>query len=152
MKKLKYVRQLDYQGCSIACMAMIVGMKYFELREFLWNSRKRVDFRYNGPKGMSGQIGLYEGEFKDVLEKLFDIKTRAIQFQSIGKLRKHCLLLICRIDDMSNRHYLVFDAKARKILDPSGCVFNNKLQITKDADGRSPVFSDYNVSHCLEIQ
>ncbi|KKL84766.1 hypothetical protein LCGC14_1961500, partial [marine sediment metagenome] len=38
----KIVKQLDRYGCTIACLSMILGIQYFELREILHKKVRRL--------------------------------------------------------------------------------------------------------------
>lgn len=135
MKILKLVKQLDECGCTIACMSMITGIPYFEMR-----SRLHLECPDAMKDGTTNYklIGLHCTEEKEFLEKIFGIPCRFIKFLSLNKLKKHCILSICGLKGEGG-HSVVFDAKTRCILNP--------------LDGEEiKDLSEYNVKHCIEIQ
>ena len=137
MKTLKLVKQLDECGCTIACMSMITGIPYFEMR-----SRLHLECSEEVQDGIINheKIGLSCVEEQAILERIFEIPCRFIKFLSLNELRKHCILTIC---DLKGRgyHSVVFDAKTRSILDP----WNGK-------EIKGAYLNEYNVKCCIEIQ
>ncbi len=153
MRELKHVLQLDNKGCTIACMAMIVDMRYFELRQLLSDNDKTIPYAYNKLRGKDGHIGIYSSEFRDILKRLFNIESNWIQFTSTRSLKKHCVLYINKIDQHpgGGSHCMVFDAVQRKILDPSK---ENGWNIGQNLIARHKKLGTHknNVHQCLEIQ
>lgn len=135
MKTLRLVKQLDECGCTIACMSMITGIPYFEIR-----SRLHSECSDAMKAGITDYklIGLYCTEQQEFLEKIFGIPCRFIKFLSLNKLKKHCILSVCGLRGQGC-HSIVFDAKIRCILDP----WNGKE--IKDLD-------KHNVKCCIEIR
>ena len=135
MEEIKQVIQLDKYGCTIACMAMILDMQYFDLRKILHEKIDRLTGRTN-PEF----IGLNCGPMKDALETMFDVQCRFIKFESLGDLRKHCILFICPLGGCYVFvHTVIYDAQQKRLIDP---------------DQRDTIASleNYNVVCCLEIQ
>lgn len=133
MRQLKLVKPLDMSGCSIACLATITNRSYFSTREVLHRDVARL----KGVCVPSDHIGLYAEELSKVLTNSFKRPCREIKFISLKKLKKHCILIIHFPDWPKHRtHALVFDAKKRRILDPS-CVITS--------------LDNCSVRHCLEI-
>lgn len=115
MRKLELVKQVDYQGCTIACLSMIVGVPYFPLREILHLKVQRLKNAIAFKR-----IGLYPDEFNKILFDQFNISSRFIRFVSLRDLKKHCVLFMRPIVFDATEHAVVYDAVARCILDPTG--------------------------------
>ncbi len=134
MRKLKPVKKLDQYGCSLACIAMITGKSYFDIRDAAHKHMPRLQnvwVNFN-------MIGLYGNEMIGFLKSQFGITSRFVKFASLNTLKKHCILLVCKLDgDRTHGHGVVFDAKSRSILDPDCQISHLK---------------NYNVFCCLEIQ
>lgn len=135
-KSLKLIYQLDPQGCGYACIAMITGKKYFQIREFASEiipslSAEKIGMYISSP-------GLLTNQVKSVLEYL-KIKCRWIKFESLNKLKHNAILFICSITDGDSigGHAIVFDKTNKKLLDPG---FGNKISL-----------NNYNIYSCLEI-
>ncbi len=149
MKKLKRVIQADGKGCTIACLSMITGMKYFEMRQCLYDNARRIIYANNLVASVDGTVGLFHHELKEALKTLFNIDSQWIQFTSIAALKKHCILFLGDLGH-TGQHVVVFDAKARKILQPArGWTTNHKIH-TKNTCGK--FVHKNNVCNCLEIQ
>lgn len=152
IKKLKYVEQLDPSGCTIACLAMIVDKKYFELRDFLNDKKQQVIncllkenvyFPHFYKDHTSSRIHFYGQEIMNILETIFQIKSRFIEFRSMENLVNHCVLTVSDIKGckICSSHAVLYDARKKIILDPSshfGSRLNNNLV-------------GHNVVTCLEI-
>jgi len=115
-RQLEFIEQLDQYGCTIACMAMIVGMSYFELREMM--HRKMDKFRHGFVK--PGNIGFGCIEFKLYLKQWFGISSEFIKFCDLDDLKQHCVLWIAPLTGpYTYIHAVVFDSCTRRILDPN---------------------------------
>ncbi len=148
MKELKRIEQLDAKGCTIACVAMIARMEYFELRQLLWDKRKEIRYQLNGRNGIDGNIGFYHEETRGILLSLFKLDSEWIQFKGLENMDHHCILTLTSIDptvvELGGGHAVVFDAGQQKILNPCSRVIYNDL--TTDTE------VSFNVAYCLEIQ
>ena len=134
MKKLKHVKKLDQNGCTFACIAIITGKSYFEIRDA---AHKYVPRLYNIWVDHHF-LGLYAQEIIDFLKSGFGIQSKLIKFVSLRALKKHCVLFICPLNgDRRYGHGVVFDAKKCCIIDPD--------EILED-------LKDWNVFCCIEIQ
>lgn len=134
MKKLKHIKKLDQYGCVLACLAMITGKSYFEIREAVHKSVPRFKNTWSN----SQVIGLLSLEMINFLKLEFNISGKHIKFRSLRALKRHCILLILPLDgNITLGHGVVFDAKARCILDP---------------DCKLSDLKDYNIYCCIEIQ
>jgi len=131
------VQQMDERGCTIACMAMITGVHYFDVRKVLHEHVDRLSQNVLDPT--LGSIGVYCDEMQKVLEEHFGVKSKFVKFESLDALRKHCVLFICPVNWRypGSGHAVVFDALQRRILDPSRESIDN--------------IGEYNVYCCLEI-
>ena len=137
MEKIKPIKQLDKKGCTIACMAMVTDKSYFEIRAILHDEVDRLKKDSPIPDIL---MGLYCNEFKDALEKIFDIRCKYIKFLSLKKLKKHCVLYLVPLSGhYGGSHTIVFDAVKRRIIDP----FSSIEKINLD---------EHNVSCCIELQ
>lgn len=92
MKKLQLVKQLDCEGCTIACLSIIVGIPYFQLREILHSKISRL-------KGVTAVkcIGLYLDELRKILLDQFSISSK---FTDLEKLKQHCISFMRSIIDV----------------------------------------------------
>lgn len=148
VKSLKRIEQLDHKGCTIACVAMIVRMEYFELRHLLWSKRKEISYKMNGRNGFDGNIGFYHEETRGILLSLFKLDSEWIQFKGLANMDHHCILTLTTIDPTvighGGGHAVVFDAGQQKILNPGSRIIDNDL--TTDTE------VSFNVAYCLEIQ
>lgn len=151
MKKLRYIQQLDSWGCSIACMAMLVDMNYFSLRQFLYENDDKIEYSYNAGRNLGGNVHITQSEFKKILKILFNLESNWIQFISVRELKKHCLLALSPLHG-GDGHGVVFDAKRRKILNPCRNSTMNYRLWSKDTKDKSLPVVKYNVYQCLEIQ
>ena len=134
MKKLHLVKQLDKHGCTIACLATILGKPYFHIRAILHEKNARLRNRYVEPE----YIGLNCREAQKALDQMFDQPCQFIQFVSCKQLAKHCILYLCPLEGCYDSiHTIVFDAQSRQILDPAGELKN---------------LDKFNVVCCIEIQ
>lgn len=153
MRKLKLVKQIDTHGCGVACIAMISGKKYFEVREVLHSNIKRLMklpnfqndiFSKDLETGVSTKIcpckydvGIYSSEFENVLKKCLGLQCSFIKFHSLRTIKKHCILFLVRLSGYEHgSHAVVFDAKSRRILDPCDELKN---------------LDDHNVACCLQV-
>ncbi len=137
METLKLVKQLDEYGCTIACMSMITGIPYFEMRARL--HLKCPSIMRDGTTNHR-LIGLSCTQEQEILENVFRIPCRFIKFLSLNELKKHCILSICGLKGRGG-HSVIFDAKSRCILDPNGSL-----------SGGIKDLSECNVTCCIEIQ
>lgn len=134
MKKLKHIIKLDQYGCSIACIAMITNKSYFEIRDIVHKNVSRLKNKWSDHR----YIGLYPQEMLDTLKSIFKRPCKFIKFSSLRKLKKHCILFICSIEgERTGGHAIIFDTKARRILDPDNMMKN---------------LNGCNVFCCIEIQ
>lgn len=134
MEKIKPVHQLDKYGCTIACISMVTGIPYFDIRTIL---HKEIDkFKtYVCPT----LIGLNPGDLLEALKEIFDTPCRFIKFSSLRVLKNHCILYLCPLSGThSGAHAIVFDAKSRKLIDTSPY-------------GELSDLKDYNVTCCIEL-
>lgn len=152
MKKLKYVKQLDPCGCTIACLAMIVDKEYFELRHFLNNNKEKLSpFLRGNPvhqehfyaNKLSSRIGFFPEEIISILEIFFNKRSKFIEFRGLENLKNHCILSISDMDGskLPNSHAIVYDAKQKLVLNP--CPDDN-IKLDNKLTG-------YNVLVCIEI-
>jgi len=113
IKKLKLVEQLDKDGCTTACLAMLLNKSYFDMRKYIHLNVERFKNHYN-----CYSCCLYFFEIKEILDKL-KIKNEFIKFESFDKLKGHNILSASIIGPVHSAHSIIFDGKTRKILDPS---------------------------------
>lgn len=142
MRKLELIRQMDKHGCTVACLATIVGEKYFAIREILHLNVERLmelpQYRKTAVHldACSG-VGLYSHEFEDILKRCFKLRCSFVKFHSLQKLKKHCILfLVPLVSYEYGSHTVVFDAKSKCILDPSDEIEN---------------LDSHNVACCLQV-
>ncbi len=125
---------MDESGCSIACLAMITNRSYFSTREVLHQKVARLKNRFVEPMW----IGLYAKELLEILTKLFKRPCREIEFTSLKKLKKHCILIVhISGQPIERTHSMIFDAKRRCIIDPLSQYDN---------------LDNCSVRHCLEME
>lgn len=134
MRKLKRVQQLDQHGCTIACIAMIVDMSYFMVREMIQFKVARLEKQPPVPPQL---IGLYCEEISDVLGRIYKVPCKFVKFSSLRRMKKHCILWVTPLMwKECGTHVILFDADKRCILDP--------MNMLKKLD-------KYNVACCMEI-
>lgn len=135
MEKLQRVQQLDKHGCSIACLAMIVGKSYFQVRAILHETTEKLLNKFVLPEN----IGLHCRDLYEALNQTFDVSCKFIKFVSLTKLTKHCILYVCPLAGCYDYiHSVIFDAERHCIIDP----FEDK-----NFD-----INEYNVICCIEVQ
>ena len=126
MNKLEFIQQLHEDGCAIACIAMITGMSYSQIQDILPPPEKFI-FRLI--------------QLQSVLINVFNIPCKFIEFTSLQLLRKHCVLGIYKLYDLSlTAHCVVFDANNTCILDPAN-----------EADCCIEDLDEHRVFGCIEI-
>jgi hypothetical protein len=130
MKSIKHVKSMDKYSCSIACLAMIARVSYFEMREKL----SRVSPRQHKKVMDHTDLQLYADEQYDILKTHLGIRCRGVKF--IPPMKNHCILLIAPINLVRSGHAVVWDAKQQKILDPDSVITN---------------LDDFNIYYCIEI-
>lgn len=133
MIELKLIKQMDKYGCTIACLSMLTGTPYFEMRDILHRRldrlRKIVD-----PQ----DIGLSCRQLKNTLKHLFGIESEFIKFHSLERLETTCVLYICPLaGPYDSQHTIIYNHATNKILDPT-----SELR----------TLEDFNVTCCLSIQ
>jgi len=134
VQKLKPVEQLDQCGCTIACLAMILEMPYFQVRTELHSTIDRL----KKPCVPYTEIGLNCVDMQVILEREFSKPCQFIKFLSLSKLKKHCMLYICPLEGgYSGIHAVMFDAISRKLIDPTAHKIIN--------------LDNFNVMCCIEI-
>jgi ABC-type bacteriocin/lantibiotic exporter with double-glycine peptidase domain len=115
------VKQLDRNGCSLACTAMIAGTSYEDIKKNIYRKTSH--------------------NIKKYLNSEFNIKSRFIKFNKLKDLKNDCMLIVVRMDsdigEGSSCHAVVYDSNKKEILDPD-------TSNIKD-------LSNYNIVQCLEI-
>lgn len=126
---MNLIKQLDREGCSTACVAMISGTCYEYVKEMACIITGSPNFR-NDSHSM-----------KRFLDNEFNIKSRFIKFNRLKDLKNDSILIVARIDlnlgPGCSVHAIVYDAKKKRILDPD------------DSDIKD--LSNHNVIQCMEI-
>jgi len=126
---MNLVKQLDGDGCSVACVAMVGGTCYEHVKEMARFTIGSPNFRNESHS------------IKRFLDDEFNIKSRFIKFNRLKDLKNNSILIVAKIDlnlgPKCNVHAIVYDAKKKKILDPD-------TSDIKDLSG-------HNVVQCLEI-
>ncbi len=137
MKNIKLVKQMDEHGCTIACLSMVTGVSYFQMRATMYEEVSRLRIR-NDPLPYR-QIGLTLTEMQDILVGAFRMKVRFIKFIDLKLLKKHCIIIVCGIDMDPTicGHAIVYDAKDKILVDPLN-------EITH--------LEEHNIISCMEIQ
>ncbi|MDM8521418.1 cysteine peptidase family C39 domain-containing protein [Anaerolineales bacterium HSG6] len=112
MKKLKRIIQRDPTGCGIACISMLTGREYEEIKQ---EALKTLEF--------NGKKTLYT-DFKDLkqLLKKYGVKTarRASKFISWEKLPALCVLAINYSERRDTWHWVLYinEKDDKYIFDP----------------------------------
>jgi ABC-type bacteriocin/lantibiotic exporter with double-glycine peptidase domain len=112
--RLPQVRQRDYSGCGIACVAMLSNKTYREVKKQL----------YKQPKFKGKKIGFYT-EYSDIEKLLSNFKLRLSKIKKTNrwsKIRKRALVAVNyrKIKKSSYWHWVVFEKEKQGlfILDP----------------------------------
>ena len=104
---MKLIRQKHKSGCAIAALAMVANKEYDEIRNLIYPNGTRVR-------------GLSSNRIYTTLEKLnlnVKIDILYLKHHKYNTLNNAILNIVT---DNGTRHAVVWDSKAKKLLDPGG--------------------------------
>lgn len=108
---LKTVRQSDEKGCGVACVAMLTGVSYAEAREVIYPSGR---LRLTRTKDLAVAL-------KVLGRKPLSERRRGFGLTTVNELETDALVFVELIQDSGNfKHWMVWDAQAKKLRDPDG--------------------------------
>lgn len=120
---LRHVTQINYNGCFIAALAMLIGKTYDETYKLVFPDADPLTSEHaiKSEEHDGHNIGAAASR---VMEK-FGVKTKRSTYKQIKSLLKYAkknTLIILRWGGPSGSmcHALVYDAETKQILDPSG--------------------------------
>ena len=117
---LQRVRQDHYDGCFVACVAMLLGVSYLDAFNIVHPGRMTNELGYEYFSVLRAGI-----EHKDVPAAVFEIlnklnlKPKKARVQDIRRLRRLAVVLIRWKCSPTLMHAVVFDPKSKQLLDPS---------------------------------
>lgn len=115
-KQVEFIQQKGKSDCGVACVAMLVGCLYDSAKMFF------KDF------GKSIRGGLYPEDMFEVLEEIGFNNNEMRQLPQTGK----ALVAVQWKKEGLSGHYIVWDSRRKKFLDPLHGVFG-KNELTKYA-------------------
>ncbi len=126
MVPLQRVHQDHYDGCFVACTAMLLGTTYLEAFKLVHPDRYVDEYGY-------GRAGVEDMDVPNaafnILQKL-NLNPKRANVQQMRHLRRLAMVLIRWTDSPTIMHAIVFDPKSKRILDPA---YSNPLSMKRYA-------------------
>ncbi len=133
MVPLQRVHQDHYDGCFVACTAMLLGVTYLEAFKLVHPDRY-VDEDGYGRAGVE-DMDVPNAAF-NILQKL-NLNPKRANVQQMRHLRRLAMVLIRWADSPTIMHAIVFDPASKRILDPA---YYNPLSMRRYATQMDAAF------------